>query len=178
MTKSPERSRVDYREGVLRSPHRQEKDMTFSSRYALALCLCLPGAAVAQQIQEPETPNLHDTVEYINANTQNGVSLVGTVLTANNEKWQRQVDLLNVTPLSATSGDDASAVTILCNGSIKCVHTVYRGHPDANGNTSAGNDVTLMEVQCKNATIAPHVANAINHLVRLIQQRVAASQPF
>ena len=153
--------------------------MTFSFRYLLVLCLCLPGAAVAQQPQqEPETPSINDTVKYINANTEYGISLAGTALTANNEKWQRHLDLLNATPLATISGDDASAVTLSCRGMSKCIHTTYRGQPDANGNKPGDEDIVVMDIKCKNATVAPHVTRALNHLVGLIQQQAAGGQPF
>jgi hypothetical protein len=133
---------------------------------------------VAQQPQEPETPSIRETVAYINANTKYGVTLTGTTLTANNEKWQRQMDLLNAASLSATSGDDTNGVTLSCSGMMQCIHSTYKGVPDGSGHTPTEEDVVNIEIQCKNATVAPHVAKALNHLVRLIQQQVAASQPF
>jgi len=152
--------------------------MRASCRYMLVLCSFLPAAAIAQQQREPETPSIHDTIAYINANTEYGVALTGTVLTANNDKWQRQIDLLNAIPLSTASGDDASAITLSCSGMIKCIHSTYRGTPDPNSATPDAGDIIVMEVKCKNATVAPHVANAFNHLVHLIQQQVDGSQPF
>ncbi|MGA3131910.1 MAG: hypothetical protein ABSD59_13975 [Terracidiphilus sp.] len=151
--------------------------MTFPFRYMLALCLCLPSAAVAQQ-PEPESPGIHETIAYINANTEYGVSLTGTMLTANNERWERRLDLLNAAALSATSGDDTSAVALSCNGMMKCIHSAFKGQTEANGIKPDDEDVVTMDIKCKNATVAPHVAKAINHLVRLVQQQVAGSQPF
>lgn len=154
-------------------------------RTAVAIALLWCGAQTllsAQQAPEPSTPSIQETVKYIGDNSVGDASLAGTILTINPRRphaWAYTVDIMNLT-LGVNlcgPGVDAQWVYFCCAPGSACVEGVkYTG--SNNETVEDRHKFGSVCFETSNATIAPHVARAMKHLITLVQQQTLRQQPF
>jgi hypothetical protein len=134
--------------------------------FIILTALVLSSAANAQR--EPETPSVEYTVNFINNYTTYGVSLDGTTFHAPNSKYDRSLDLLNAEDDAGTMGARPSNVFLGCKGTpaAKCIMATA-----LSDDSKVPEHLVHIEISCPNTVVAEKVANALNHLIRLLQQQ-------
>jgi hypothetical protein len=135
------------------------------------------GFSQSQEV-EPEKPTIAETVVYINANASNQISLNGTVLKTTMPPpgdclCVYEVDLLNLQSVVRIS-NLPQFIFIKCLGSADCLTDTSHA-----GGTYIGHHDSL-EIKAKDAQIAPRLANALQHLIRLVQKNAhpSGNDPF
>jgi hypothetical protein len=152
----------------------------------ICLAVFLFSTSVAQK-PEPDTPSVTETLAYIQKNSFPGlhITLDGTTLQSNLDGYQEptKVDVLNLDPTKRIliSGN---FVSIQCKGQLTCSSNWDCG---SYKRTCYDSELILQSKSftfgftTSDDTIAPHVANAFVHLIKLIQKQHPAppsKEPF
>jgi hypothetical protein len=171
-----------------------EVTMSFS-KLAVLLLTFSGSVAVAQTPKEPDKPTLEETSKYICDHIGSGLDSTGTQEvayintdqkihgTSNDGKiliqYRRQNGddagnlWVNILDLSASVGVRGPNVVLTCKDRASCIHSTRLAD---NAEILAGR--ILLQVYCGNATIAPHVARAFEHYIKLFRQEKVGSEPF
>lgn len=140
----------------------------------LALALLPAFSIQAQQPKESDTPSIADTVTYINNNIDDTVTLSGTSLTVKSHIWEITMDVMNLGD-AFQDPDRSDHIFMGCKGNgNRCMDWSYIGNKTGIDDKTT----TYVTMGANDASIAPHVANAFRHLIRLLQQQSLSSQPF
>ena len=118
--------------------------------------------------------SIQDAIKYINDNITDDLRLSGATLTWKNRNWNITSDMMNM-DRSAQDLGQSDHLIIFCKGNgNRCFDWTYvESRTDVEDKTSA-----YLVFEANNASIVPHVANAFNHLIKLLQQQNLNSQPF
>jgi hypothetical protein len=149
-----------------------------ASAAVLVCAAFFPTLAVAQQ-QEPATPTLQETADYILSHIQGGgtgrISWNGSIVTIVTPKMTVTYDDKDI--WQALPGTDRSDnLYVLCTPSQSGNPFLCQHYSSPDGATR---DWDRYELICENVSIRPNVVNAMNHFINLLrQQNMPANDPF